>query len=409
MERRPEIAEPQSETRELERSPLLTARGRGGLAATCCVIMFLYAVYFGAISFLLPALGKTFGLGPAVEGRLFPANFGGFVVGVLVCGIFSDRLGRKAALLLGIASFALGLLALGAAPSFNIALLASVFVGGGSGAMEAVASALVADLYPERRAIIINVMQVAFGAGAAIGPPLVYRLVAYHLDWRTLYFGFAAVNGLLFVALAAQFVPRSGQATEALDFAALRAVLKRPAFGILCLAQALYVGAETGFFTWLPSYFKTRLPGGAVWAGLVVTVFWVAMTVGRVATGGLLGRLSLARLNLLMAAGGALCSALALAWRSPLWVMLWTALTGLCFAGLFGVILTEAGERFPTLAGTVFGGVVAAGGVGGAILPWTIGLLASTAVDWRGALALVPVSMILLAQIALWLARHPEG
>jgi len=87
--------------------------------------MFLYSVYFGALSVMLPFVGASFGLGPAAEGRLFPANFGGFVGGVLVCGYLSDRWGRKAVLLLGIAVYALGLALFGAAPTFALALLAS--------------------------------------------------------------------------------------------------------------------------------------------------------------------------------------------------------------------------------------------------------------------------------------------
>ncbi len=370
--------------------------------------MFLYAVYFGALGLLLPLLGKAFGLGPEVEGRLFPADFGGFVVGVLVCGLLSDRLGRKTALLLGIGCFTLGLAAAALAPNFGIVLLASALIGGGSGAMEAVASALASDLYPERRAFFLNVIQVAFGAGAALSPALIRSLLESQVGWRALYFGFAAVNGLLFFFLSLQFVPRAPHGKEALDFAALGAVLRRPVFSALCLAQALYVGAEMGFFTWLPTYFKARLPGGETWEGYVITVFWVAMTVGRIGTGGLVERLPLPRLILLMAGGGALCSALALVWHQPLLVTVCVALVGLCFAGIFGVILAEAGERFPTFAGTVFGGVVAAGGLGGAVIPWGIGALAATPLDWRGALALIPGLMLLLVGIALWLERS-EG
>jgi FHS family glucose/mannose:H+ symporter-like MFS transporter len=365
--------------------------------------MFLYSIYFGALSVMLPFIGASFGLGPAAEGRLFPANFGGFVGGVLVCGYLSDRWGRKAVLLLGIAIYALGLTLFGAAPTFALALLASALVGAGSGAMEAVASALVSDLYPGRRASILNAIQVAFGAGAAFSPTLAHALLMNGTDWRRLYFGLAVANMALFLVLAVQSLPRSTHGSEALNFAALRAVLRQPAFGALCLAQAIYVGAETGFFSWMPTYFEKRLPGGAAWAGLVVTVFWIAMTIGRMATGGLLGRIPLLCLTMLLSLGGAAGSALALLGRSPLAVMTFVALTGLLYSGIFGLILAEAGERFPEVAGTVFGGVVAAGGFGGALIPWAIGALAATPLDWRGALWMVPILSVSIAALAQWL------
>ena len=68
---------------------------RISMAAICGAAMLLYAVYLGAFGVLLPALSAEFHLGTAASGRLFPANFGGFVAGVLISGYASDRAGRK--------------------------------------------------------------------------------------------------------------------------------------------------------------------------------------------------------------------------------------------------------------------------------------------------------------------------
>lgn len=390
-------------------TPVPVARGRIGLAAICCAVMLLYSVYLGALGVLLPFLGKTFGLGASVQGRLYPATFTGFVAGVLICGSLSDLWGRKRVLLLGITTYAAGIAFFGVSASFNLALLASLLVGAGSGAMEAAASALASDLYPERRAFLINAIQVAFGAGATFSPSLAHFLLTHGTDWRTLYLVLAAANVGLLLVLAAQKVPRNPQSHEAVDFAALVMVLRRPVVGALCLAQLLYVGAETGFFSWMPTYFEKALPNGERWAGLVVSVFWAALTAGRVASGWLLGRLPLLRLTFLLAVGSVLFSALSLLWKSPPLVMIFTALTGLMFSGIFGFILAEGGERFHAVAGTVFGAIVAAGGVGAAIFPWLIGELATTSLGWRGALVTVPIIAAGIAAIALWLQRQQQA
>lgn len=354
---------------------------------------------------LLPYIGVTFHLGPAAEGRLFPANFLGFILGVLFCGSLSDRLGRKSVLLGGIAAYALGLALFGRSEMFLGALLTAALIGAGSGAMETVASALAADLFPERRAFLINALQVAFGAGAALSPTLAHHLLRAGTDWRALYLGLAALNALLFLTLALQPVPDMPHQNETFDPAALRAILSQPAFLALCLSQALYVGAETGFAAWMPTYFFQRLPGGAGWAGIVVTVFWIAMTLGRAVTGSLVTRMPLLRLTLFLALGGAAGAALTLAWTMPAAALVWVAVTGLCFSGIFGLILAETGERYPRLSGTAFGAVVASGGIGGALVPWTIGALADTELGWRGALALIPLISFLLGALTFRLER----
>lgn len=375
-------------------------------AATCCAVMFLYAVYLGSFSVLLPHIATEFRLGSAASGRLFPASFLGFAAGVLVCGYLSDRWGRKAVLLLGIAVYGAGLFLVGCAPGFTVVLLATTLIGVGSGAMETVASALASDLYPERRAFILNAVQVAFGVGASLSPVVAHRLLRAGTDWRVLYLGLAALCAVLFIALAAQKLARNQSVSESVDFAALRRTLRKPAFMALCLAQALYVGAEVSFFSWMPTYFREKLPGGTAFEGMVATVFWIAMLAGRLAVGAFVGRVSLPRFTLLLAIGGAVSSALALPWSSPLTVMVFVALTGLCFSGIFALILAEAGDRYPNYAGTAFGGVIAVGGLGGAILPWAVGALAGTSLGWHSALALVPLCSLGVAATMLPLLQR---
>ena len=374
-------------TRPMQSSP------RSVLVALCCVAICLYSLYLGAVGVLLPYLGEAFTLGAEAQGRLFPANFLGFVVGVLLCGYLSDRWGRKAVLLIGLAVYAVGLLLFGAAQLYPLALAAALLVGAGSGAMEVVVSALAADLFPEKRAFVINALQVAFGAGAAVAPTLCRYLLTHGTDWRSLYLGLAGINLAVFFVFAACRIPRTAT-HESLEVSALREAVKSPAFGTLCLMQALYVGGEVSFFSWLPTYFQKQLPGGALWTGIVGTVFWLAMTLGRFLLGGVLGRFPLMKLCAISAGGGVVFSALALVGRSPVFVLVGVALTGLFFSGIFTLILAETGERFPHVSGTAFGGVVAAGGLGGAVVPWAVGALADGGLGWRGALGLVPACLL---------------
>ena len=144
-------------------------RGRVGLLVTCCAVNTLYAIYFGAIGVLLPAIGAAFQVGSAAQGRLFPANFAGMIASVLISGTLSDRFGRQRVMLGGAALFGIGLFLFGAAPGFGMALLAAPLIGAGSGGMVIVGNALVSDLFPERRAVLLNATQVMFGVGAAAG------------------------------------------------------------------------------------------------------------------------------------------------------------------------------------------------------------------------------------------------
>jgi MFS transporter, FHS family, glucose/mannose:H+ symporter len=366
--------------------------------------MFAYAIYFGAIGVLLPAIGAAFHVGPAITGRLFPADLGGFVVGVISSGYLSDRLGRKSVLALGLVTAAVGLLLFAHCHLLTTALLAACLIGCGNGAMETVACAFASDLYPEKRAILLNLVQVAFGGGASIGPSAAYWLLNHGVSWSAVYQGIAAATAALFLFLLLQKCPPS-QASEAIDARALLGILRHPEFQLLCAAQALYVAGETGFFSWLPTLFQRTLPGGAAAAGLCVTLFWVAVTIGRLTTGALIGRLPLVFLTMLMALGGAAASACTVTAHTTTAALCGVFITGLCFSGIFGLVLAAAAELYPDQVGTVFGGVVAAGGAGGAIVPWLIGILGDSSAGWRVALLTVPAAMGLLAGACMRLEK----
>jgi MFS transporter, FHS family, glucose/mannose:H+ symporter len=371
---------------------------RALLAALCCLAMALYAVYLGAVGVLLPRIGETFGLGAEAQGRLFPANFFGFVVGVLLCGWLSDRWGRKRVLILGLGGYAAGLALFGLLPWYPAALAASALIGAGSGALEVAASALAADLYPERRAFLLNAVQVAFGVGAAAAPSLVRLALSHGTPWQSLYTWLAMVNTTVALMLVFLAVPRSTE-HEALSLTDLRRVLRTRLFALLCLLQFLYVGAEVSYFSWLPTYFEKGLAHGAAWVGTVGTVFWLAMTIGRFAMGFLLTRWPLRRLTILSATLGALATGMTLAPPSPVAATVFVALAGFFLSGIFSLILAEASENYAQASGTAIGGVVASGGLGGALMPYIVGVLTDAGPGMRLALLVVPLCLALLATL----------
>ena len=393
--------------------------------------MFLYAAYLGAIGVLLPAVGKTFGLGAAAQGRLFPANFLGFILVVLVAAPASDRWNRKTVLMMGQAMFVLGLIVFSRAPTFAIALAASLLIGGGSGAVGVVSSALASDLYPNRRGQMLAAIQVAFGLGAALGPGLGSVLLSYQVSWRLLYAGAAFAGFALLLILQAQPTSeekgkrRKGEEESGRykipdmrykqenvhpspqpSTLNLLTLLRQRPVQLLCVMQICYAGAEVGYFSWMPTYFQKQLPGGAALSGAVISVFWLAMTVGRSLTGKFMGQVGFMRVCAMLATAGAACAGLTLLWHNPYIVLAFIILTGLCFAGIFILMSAEASERYSHSLGAIFGCIVACGGLGTSLIPWAVGAVASTRMGWTGGLTLIPLAALGVAACAILLARE---
>lgn len=378
------------------------SRTDGPLAGIAFVISLLYAVYMTAMGSLLPVLGETFGMGTEAQGRLFPASFGGSVTGLLLSGYLSDRLNRRNILLICLGMGILGFFCFSRAAAFPIILLAAGLVGAGNAAAHTLGGALLSDLYPERRAANLNAIQVGFGVGAILGPLLVQGALNFpNVGWRGFYFALALVQTLLLVLLITCPIPQKRNVEgPGIDFVVVRKLLRERLLLLLCLSAGTYAGVEVAFFSWLPTYLGV-VPGGVAFQGIVVSAFWVAMTIGRIGLGIILGRIPLRKLQIALAISGTICSTLCLVAPSPALIVTAAVLTGLSFSGLFSLLAAEGGERYPHAIGTVLSLIAATCSVGAGFIPWLIGQLNSMGLPWAMALAVVPIGSLAVALLSL--------
>ena len=167
-----------------------------------------------------------------------------------------------------------------------------------------------------------------------------------------------------------------------------------------------YVGVEVSFGGWLVTFMLRVRDGGNFESGLVVTGFWLGLTVGRVVLGFITGRIG---------EKIAIVGYLVLSMASEL--MFWligSFLSSAIFAGLLGFFLgplfpaaiIEASRLLPRhLHVSAIGFAAAFGGGGAAVFPFAVGAIAEA----KGVQVLQPIALALLATILLIWCLLPGG
>jgi len=118
-------------------------------------------------------LTSRFGVGMTEVGALFGAFSLGGLLGGTIGGAMTDRVGRKAVLIFGLASSAVGGLAMGLAQSFGLFFGIALVVGVLESVAQPARAAMVADLLPEeKRAQGFGMLRVASNLAVAIGPAI---------------------------------------------------------------------------------------------------------------------------------------------------------------------------------------------------------------------------------------------
>jgi EmrB/QacA subfamily drug resistance transporter len=210
----------------------LTARRRMMVLATVCLAAFAINIDTTIVNVALPDLARqldatTRDLQWIVDGYNLA-----FAALVLTAGSLGDRFGRRPALILGLAGFAVSS-GVGAVVGSAPALVAVRFVMGASAAVIFPTTlSIITNAFPDRRerAKAIGVWGAVTGLGVAVGP-ITGGLLLAHFGWPSV---FVALVPLALLALAAtwRWVPESSDPSQArLDPAGL--LLSSAAIGVL--------------------------------------------------------------------------------------------------------------------------------------------------------------------------------
>jgi MFS transporter, FHS family, glucose/mannose:H+ symporter len=320
---------------------------------------------------MLPVLSAHWSLSDARAGYFFTAQFVGSMLGVALSGLLVQRCGYRTALVAGLAAMAVGSTAL--LLSSNSVGLAAVFgYGIGLGLEIPAANLLIAELNPTRQTAAINYLSLFWGIGAVGCPFAVAAFAMFHHTAEFLFLMAAVLTLLsLVLALAPIAMPIAAQPEQ--PSASTRSIWRSPFLFVLGALFYLYVGTENSLAGWIASYAQQMHAFPGTLPTITPAVFWIGLLGGRglvpIALRYLRDR-SLARLGLLIAAGGA---AALLASHSVEVLLIGIATAGLGLASVFPIIISLLPLHYGKMAPSVSGPMFMLAGLGGATLPGLVG------------------------------------
>ena len=286
-------------------------------------------------------------------------------------GLVRDRFGTIVLLLVPTVLAAGGLALFAIAETWPVMIAAAAILGIGLGLLDA---AVNMEAALKRGVRFMGALHASWALGATIGPALIGAVLVATGSWRLGYL----VAAIAFVALAvATYLARSElrAATETEDAAVARPSARRPVV-VGAALLFIYVGIELSAGQW--SFTRLTAEGAVAEAvaGLAVFLYWAALAGGRVALAVFGDRVRPPRLFDL-SVGGALVSAVAYSVLPPAAAAL-IALPaiGASLSVFVPLLLYLTPRRVGRAAAPrAIGYQVAAGMIGGAVLPAGIGVV----------------------------------
>jgi FHS family glucose/mannose:H+ symporter-like MFS transporter len=159
-----------------------------------------------------------------------------------------------------------------------------------------------------------------------------------------------------------------------------------------------YTGAETSGWGWMSTYTERNLNFSVMEASVAVAVFWIAVTLGRLAISFSIRKFEVRKMIMSLAfSTGVICVVMGIAkQRWLVWLVIF--LLGLACSSQWGLILSYGTERYRRNSGTVFAMLVAGGSIGMSVVPYFTGVVGDL-FGMRSAL-LVPGILFILISLA---------
>ena len=250
----------------------------------------------------------------------------------------------------------------------------------------------------------LNLLNMFWGAGAVAGP----ALAAWALQTQPLRVVMVALSLTLLAAAAGSLrlwnAPGLSDSRSSEPPAVGSSGFPWAAF----LFLLLYVGTENCISGWVPTLGNRLLGAAATLSALGQSAFWLAILLGR----GLSAAWAVRRAHGWMLAGLLLAAAgtgLLLRAQTAASFLLASALAGLGLAPQFPTAVALYQQRAGAAATTWLGMLLAGGGLGGAVLPPLVGVLAAHTGSLPRASSAVLVVMAVMGVLLLWERRRAAG
>ncbi|MBE9228502.1 MFS transporter [Phormidium sp. LEGE 05292] len=365
------------------------------------------AIAESGLGVLLPSILTTYNLTTATVTILFFSQISGYVVAALTSSLLSYRIGLAKMILLAAISVTSALCIYASTAYWSVMVITGTLLGLGIGLIDAGINTFMAQ--EQRNAHLMGLLHAFYGIGALLGPAIATTLLTMEMSWRSIYWVFAGMVGLLALAMtwvvfgryplmnSTSYAPGQSARTN------LRLALKKPTVLVAGLLLLVYVGTEVSLGNWAFTVQTMSRGTPVALAGYSITAYWFGLTLGRLSMGQLMKKVGATRLidgSLALLTGGLL-----IWWLFP--HQLWSLpLIGLALAAIFPTTIWLMPRRVPVaLVPAAIGFLSSVGSIGAVSIPTAVGWLAD-----KVNLEIIPVLMIPLAAVMVilhrWLVKY---
>lgn len=348
------------------------------LTAGCFLAFFAFGFIDNLKGPILPELLRTEHFSLSQGGALFFGAYLGFIVATLLSGIFADMFGNRRVLLLAGLFLCAGIVGVSMVNSLIVLMMLMSVIGLGLGAIEVGANGLIVELHPDNPGRYLNLLATFHGTGSFLVPLYVAWLVNLGISWQGIFLSVVPLAGILTIAFV--FSP-GGEAAKSKwktqrNWGEIFRVVFAGQMSWYYLLITSYVAVELGVGAWLMEYLQQVRDQTVAQSSFYLSGFFAMIMLGRFFGSFVVEKLGYLRVVGVALLGGMICLIAGFFGSNVLILAL--PISGAFFSIVFPTITAVVTGMHKENVGTTLGIFFTFGGLGGALGPWTIGVVSQS-------------------------------
>ncbi len=323
------------------------------LFLAACVAMLLFGIACVAIGTINEYLTSSFLVDKIFIGLLASLFAAGALIGSVSFGPIVDRFGYKIIMIVSLLFLFTAFEVIGRTDQLTVIQAMIFLLGLGGGIINGAASALVADLFTEKKGAYLSFLGVFWGIGALSLPLVTSVLLKIDMSYSSI----LSVIGLLAIIPMALFLllkcpePKN---SGGIPYKKYLFMLKNPTILLIGFFLFFQSGFETLTTTWTPQYFLEVYSANTQSALISLTVMSISLTVSRLLLGIALKKIEAYKVllsGLLITFSGLILMKFGTSYSIG---MVGIGMVGFGAAAAFPVMLGYVGTMFPDISGAAF-------------------------------------------------------
>jgi len=265
---------------------MLDKNNKNRLYIASCLALTVTAMTFAIRAGILGQLSQDFALSDTELGWINAMAFLGFPVATMLGGLLYNTFGAKKLVIIAFIGHLVGLTLTISADGFWLLLVSSFCIGFANGAVEAACNPLIADMYPNKKTIMLNRFHVWFPGGIVIGALISKVMTDMSFGWQAQIAVMLVPTVIYGYLILSQKFPE----TDSIKTSTVENIkgLFSPLFLFMAFCMTLTATSELGTQQWI----ERILGSSGASPMLIMAMITGVMAVGRYFSGPIVHRLN---------------------------------------------------------------------------------------------------------------------